>query len=52
MKGRVFLLSIIVLGFLTCRNSSTKTSGFVFPEADSVPVSEAQKLSPEAIADI
>jgi hypothetical protein len=36
----------------SCRNSSSKTSEFVFPEADSVPVSEAEKLSPEAIADI
>ena len=39
------------VGF-SCRNSSRKTSEFVFPKADSVPVSEAEKLSPEAIADI
>jgi hypothetical protein len=52
MKGRVFILSIVVLVFLSCRNSTNKASGFVFPEADSVPVSEAEKLSPEAIADI
>jgi hypothetical protein len=52
MKGRVILLLIIVFVCLSCRNSSNKTSGFVFPEADSVPLSEAEKLSPEAIADI
>jgi hypothetical protein len=38
--------------FFACRNSSSKENQFVFPEADSVPVSEAEKLSPEAIADI
>ena len=52
MKGRVFLLLIVVFVFFSCRNSSNKTGEFVFPEADSVPVSEAEKLSPEAIADI
>jgi hypothetical protein len=52
MKGRVLLLLIIVFVYLSCRNSSSKTGGFVFPEADSVPLSEAEKLSPEAIADI
>jgi hypothetical protein len=51
MKGRVFLLVILFVCF-SCRNSSNKTREFVFPEADSVPLSEAEKLSPEAIADI
>jgi hypothetical protein len=51
MKGRVFLLLIIIACF-SCRNATVKTGEFVFPEADSVPVSEAEKLSPEAIADI
>ena len=52
MKGRVFLfLAIAIFGF-SCRNSKSKTTEFVFPQADSVPVSEAEKLSPEAIADI
>lgn len=51
MKGRVFLLVLIFVGF-SCRNSSNKASEFVFPEADSVPVSEAEMLSPEAIQDI
>ena len=52
MKGRVFLLVTIAYIFFSCRNNSNKTNEFVFPEADSVPVSEAEKLSPEAIADI
>jgi hypothetical protein len=52
MKGRVFLLSIAVFVCFSCRNSSHKAGEFIFPEADSVPVSEAEKLSPEAIADI
>jgi hypothetical protein len=52
MKGRLFLLLILVFVCFSCRNSSNKTGEFVFPEADSVPVSEALKLSPEAIADI
>lgn len=52
MKGRaIFLLFILIFGF-ACRNSKNKTSEFVFPQSDSVPVSEAEKLSPEAIADI
>ena len=37
---------------LSCRNSSNNNSEFVFPEEDSIPASEAEKLSPEAIADI
>src|SRR5450759_4713418 len=50
LKGAVIL--IIVLTGVACRNSTSKTSEFVFPEADSVPMAESQKLSPEAIADI
>jgi hypothetical protein len=52
MKGRVFLVLILAFACSFCRNSSNKTSEFVFPEADSIPLSEAEKLSPEAIADI
>ena len=51
MNGRVILIVILFVCF-SCRNSSNKTTEFVFPEADSIPVSEAEKLSPEAIADI
>jgi len=50
LKGAVIL--IIVLTGVACRNSSSKPTEFVFPELDTVPVSEVQKLSPEAIADI
>jgi hypothetical protein len=52
MKVRLLSVLIIVFVCFSCRNSSNKSAEFVFPEADSVPVSEAEKLSPEAIADI
>lgn len=52
MKGIGFLLIFIELTCFSCRNSSNNKGEFVFPEADSVPVSESEKLSPEAIADI
>jgi hypothetical protein len=53
MKIRVFLVPLIIMFlFFSCRNSSRNSGEFIFPEADSVPVSEAEKLSPEAIADI
>lgn len=53
MKGQlfifIFLVAILPFG---CRNSSDKQGEFIFPEADSVPAGEAEKLSAEAIADI
>jgi len=53
MKGKSVLILLVALLFsLSCRNSSRNSSEFVFPEADSVPVGEAEKLSAEAIADI
>lgn len=52
MKGKAILILICVIFCTSCRNTSKKTEEFVFPEADSIPVSEAEKLSPEAIADI
>lgn len=52
MKGKIFFLIISVLVYVSCGNESNKTGEFKFPEADSIPVSEAEKLSPEAIADI
>jgi hypothetical protein len=52
MKGRVSFLIIILIVCFSCRNSSSKNNEFVFPEADSIPLSEAEKLSPEAIEDI
>lgn len=53
MKLRFFyILFFAILVCTSCRNSSSKQSEFVFPEADSVPVAEAEKLSTEAIAEI
>jgi len=53
MKGRLFfVLFIAILMSSSCRNSSNKNSEFVFPEADSIPVGEAEKLSTEAIEEI
>ena len=52
MKGRVFLFLILLFLGFSCRNSKSKTAEFIFPQSDSIPVSEAEKLSPEAIADI
>lgn len=53
MKGRFWLLfTFILLSLLSCRNKSGRADDFVFPENDSVPVGEAEKLSSEAIAEI
>jgi hypothetical protein len=53
MNGRIFFLILLVtLASFSCRNSTNKTGEFVFPEADSVPVGEAELLSAEAIAEI
>ena len=52
MKGRVLLLALTLFVLFSCRNTSSKAGEFVFPESDSVPISEVEKLSPEAIADI
>jgi hypothetical protein len=52
MRSKIFVLILFISFSFSCRNSSTKGNEFVFPEADSIPLSEAEKLSPEAIADI
>jgi hypothetical protein len=52
MKGKIIILTISIVLCFSCRNSGTKNAEFIFPEADSVPLSEAEKLSPEAIEDI
>ncbi len=53
MKGRSFLVFILLLLVsFACRNSSNKKAEFVFPEADTIPISEAEKLSTEAIEEI
>lgn len=53
MKGRSFLFLILLLfACISCRNSSNNNAGFVFPEADSIPIGESEKLSTEAIEEI
>lgn len=52
MKGRVLFLVLTLFVWFSCRNSSSKVGEFIFPESDSIPISEVEKLSPEAIADI
>lgn len=53
MVGRLLFIQLIVALFLfSCRNSTSKTSEFVFPESDSIQISESEKLSSEAIEDI
>jgi hypothetical protein len=53
MKGRLFIILLtFALVCFSCRNSSNKNSQFVFPEADSIPVGEEEKLSTEAIEEI
>jgi hypothetical protein len=53
MIGRLFIIQLfLVLFIFSCKSSTRKSAEFVFPEADSIPVSEAEKLSAEAIDDI
>jgi hypothetical protein len=52
MKGIAILIILCIIFSISCRNTTKKTADFVFPETDSIPISEAEKLSPEAIADI
>jgi hypothetical protein len=53
MIGRLLIIQLIIVLFIfSCKSSTRKTGEFVFPEADSIPVSEAEKLSDEAIDDI
>ncbi len=53
MKGKlfIFILATVIICF-SCKNTSGNSDEFIFPEADSVPVGEAEQLSAEAIADI
>lgn len=53
MKGQFFFvfLTLMVVCY-SCRNTSNKTGEFIFPEADSVPLGESEKLSAEAIEEI
>lgn len=52
--GKTFLITFVLFGLLatSCGNRTGKDSQFVFPDADTFPISEAEKLSDEAIDDI
>ncbi len=52
MKGRVIYFAILTVLVFSCRSATNKTNEFIFPEADSFPAGEAEKLSSEAIEDI
>lgn len=51
MKGKFFIVICIIFLVISCKNGRRSTQ-YVFPENDSIPLSEAERLSPEAIADI
>jgi hypothetical protein len=53
MTGKLFTIFVIVLLLLSsCKSSTRKQGEFEFPDTDSIPVSEAEQLSDEAIDDI
>ncbi|MFP4489059.1 MAG: hypothetical protein ACLFN1_07125, partial [Bacteroidales bacterium] len=54
MKKILAYLQILLLILIvsSCRNKGNKESEFTFPESDSIPVKESEKLSHEAIDDI
>jgi hypothetical protein len=53
MLGRLLITQlIVVLIIFSCKSSTRKSGEFVFPQADSIPISESEKLSNEAIDDI
>jgi hypothetical protein len=53
MTVRLLIIQLVaVLLFCTCRNSSTKKGEFVFPDSDSISLTDAEQLSDEALDDI
>jgi hypothetical protein len=53
MIGRLIVIQLIVVVLLfSCKSSTRKSAEFTFPDADSIPLSEAEKLSDEALDDI
>ena len=52
IRRLIILQLIVVLLIFSCKSSTRKSGEFVFPQADSIPVSEAEKLSDEFIEDI
>ncbi len=52
-KIPVFIqILLLILIVSSCRNTGNKGSEFTFPESDSIPIKESEKLSHEAIDDI
>jgi hypothetical protein len=53
MTIRVFIVQLaVILLLFSCRGTTSKTGEFVFPDADSIPLSDQEKMSNEAIDDI
>ena len=53
MKRIISLASLVIVIFISsCGGSGNKKADYVFPESDSLPVNEVEKLSQEAIEDI
>ena len=53
MSGRFCIIILLLITFLFSCKSRTNNSGeFIFPDADSIPLSEAEGLSAEALDDI
>lgn len=46
----IFFIFILLL--YSCRNSTVRQGEFIFPDTDSIPLSETEKLSDEALDDI
>jgi hypothetical protein len=45
-------LIVILVVIFSCKSSTTRSEDFVFPEPDTIPIAEAQKLSDEALDNI
>lgn len=52
MKDKIIILIIAGIVLSSCKSGGSKGGEFIFPESDSIPLSEAERLSPEAIEDI
>lgn len=49
---KIFIYLAVVFIITSCGNSGNRDADYVFPESDSIPVNEVEKLSQEAIEDI
>jgi hypothetical protein len=54
MKNVIFNVTVLVIFFVLsgCGSGSNRGDNYVFPESDSIPINESEKLSQEAIEDI